>query len=113
MSAEDLVATLKKLRRFAISATFNATPFRVAKNLLPTTMSQGCSNPGLKLANAFSVNPVRSAFSVVNLSLRSRRKHKAWGVSPRKDQPEFVVAREAGGRRYLQCSQSMPIPLSP
>jgi|GEM_PF-3256199 len=39
----------------------------------------------------------------MNLSLRSRRKHNAWGVSPREAQPEICVAREAGDRRYIQC----------
>ena len=48
-------ATLKELRRRSLTATLR-NPFRVANNLIGHFWTQGFkANPGLTLANAFSV----------------------------------------------------------
>jgi hypothetical protein len=55
-NALRVIATLKGLRRRS-SPNRCRNPFRVAKNLLVTILTQGFrANPGLKLANTFGVN---------------------------------------------------------
>jgi hypothetical protein len=57
--------TLKELRRCANRKTL-ATPFRVAKNLSRRFLPQGFkANPGLKLANAFSVRLKKLAVTTI------------------------------------------------
>jgi hypothetical protein len=44
---------------------------------------------------------------VISFSLRSRRQHKAWGVSPRNDAITNHPARGAGGRPPASNDESM------
>jgi hypothetical protein len=54
---------------------------------------------------------VNRLYRKVLLSLRSRRKHKAWGASPRFIEPNDFAARETGGS--LKVSGCRPLPRAP
>src|SRR5215204_4372630 len=51
-----------------------------------------------------SLRSIKPAKHVIAQSLRSRRKHKAWGVSPRIRITESIGAREAGERAVARSA---------